>query len=100
VEVVERARFDLVGVLMAFAVVAAQPEELVAACGANREDNREVQDVQTVLPRNQAEFDAGGARKGELRFAVPGFSRSFSFLRYSSGNRLRSASSSWISESV
>ena len=85
---------------MAFAVVAAQPEELVAACGANREDNREVQDVQTVLPRNQPEFDAGGARKGELRFAVPRFSRSFSFLRYSSGNSLRSASNCWISESV
>ena len=55
---------------MAFPIVAAQPEKLVAACGANRQDNREVQDVQTVLPRNQPEFDAGGARKGEFRFAV------------------------------
>ena len=52
VEVVERVGFDLVGVLMAFPVVAAQPEKLVAACGANRQDKREVQDVQTVLPRN------------------------------------------------
>src|ERR1035441_8682364 len=38
--------------------------------GKPHQDNREVQNVQAVLPRNQPEFDAGGARNGELRFAV------------------------------
>lgn len=45
VEVVKRAGLDLVGVFMAFPVVAAQPEDLVAAGCVNRQDDREVQDV-------------------------------------------------------
>src|ERR1035437_1455264 len=100
VEVVERAGFDLVGVLMAFPLWRRNRNSGLLPAGQTariREKSRTFRLFCRAISRNST-LAAPAMESSASR--CPRFSRSFSFLRYSSGNSLRSASSCWISESV
>ena len=66
--IVKPVALDVVGVLVTFAVVAAQTEELVRIDGTHREDDGKVKLVEVALTKDDAVFVAPVA--GDVEFSL------------------------------
>lgn len=73
VEVVERLAFDVVGVLVAPAVVASESEYLGRLRDEHRNNGGEIQNVDGALPENQAELASADASEVQMLLLVTAF---------------------------